>query len=132
MIEIALKDYLVTKGTAAAGRIVPPDLLHTVDFPAITYQIVSERGHHDINVDFPRVNFTAWAPSYMAARTLAMEVEEHLRRFKGIISGHRIKQIVMEPGPGVLHDREGYDKGTGKTGLFYVPQDFKVIYERND
>lgn len=125
MIQRALRDYLISQGTTAEQRIFPNTLPQSLTYPAMTYSVVNNAGHHDLDVDFPRVNFTAFSPSVIAAEGLAGEVETLLRRFKGIIGGHRIKQIVMEPGPGTLFDREA-----GENGIYYVPLDFKVLYER--
>jgi len=41
-----------------------------------------------------------------------------------VIDGYRIKQIVKIPSPGDLFDREA-----GDTGMFYIPVDYRIIYE---
>ncbi len=122
MIETAILTLLT--GTSAGKRIYPLTLPFKVAFPALTYQRISNMGHHDINVSYPRVQFTAWSDKLITARQLAGEVEDRLRRYKGVIDGYRIKQIVKIPSPGDLFDREA-----GDAGMFYIPVDYRIIYE---
>ncbi len=122
MVEKAILTLLTD--TSAGQRIYPLVLPFKVAFPALTYQRISNTGHHDIDIEHPRVQFTAWSDNLITARQLAGEVEDRLRRYKGVIDGYRIKQIVKIPSPGDLFDREA-----GDTGMFYIPVDYRIIYE---
>ena len=123
MIEIALLTLL--KGTSAGKRIYPMSIPFKVKYPALTYQRIANSGHHDIDVSYPRIQYTAWSDELILARQLAGEVESRLRRYKGVIDGYRIKQIVKLPSPGDLFDREA-----GEAGIYYIPVDYRVIYEK--
>lgn len=123
ILEIALRQYLIDEGVEAG--IFPIILPQSPSYPAVTYQVISNQGHHDIPVDYPRIQITTWSPSFLDAQTLANDIEGILVRYKGVMGGYRIKQIVKEPSPGALYDRDA-----GDSGLYYVPVDYRVIYER--
>lgn len=122
MIEEAIKEYLKSKGITA--KIYPLILPQNPSYPAITHQEISNQGHHDLPVQYPRIQITTWSPRAMEARQLAITIEEILIRYKGIMGGYRVKQIAKEPSPGIL-----FDANAGKSGLYYVPVDYRVIYE---
>ncbi len=121
MIEVALLSLL--QDTSAGQRVYPLVLPFNTTYPALTYQRITNSGHHDINVDFPRVQITAWSELLLQARQLAVEVEDRLQRFKGVVQGYRIKQIVKLPSPGDLYDRDA-----GSQGIFYIPTDYRIVY----
>lgn len=122
LLEAAIRQYLISEGITAP--IYPLQLPGKTDYPAITYQMISNHGHHDIPYDFPRIQITVWSPQLLTAKQLAQDIEGKLIRYKGVMGGYKIKQIVKEPSPGDLYDREG-----GESGLFYIPVDYRVIYE---
>ncbi len=121
MIEIALLNLL--KKTSAGGRVYPMSIPFKVEYPALTYQRIGNAGHHDIDVSYPRIQYTAWSDKLVSARQLAAEVEDRLQRYKGVIDGYRIKQIVKLPSPGDLFDRDA-----GTAGIFYIRVDYGFIY----
>ncbi len=123
MIETAILTLLA--GTSAGQRIYPLILPFKVAYPALTYQRISNTEHHDIGICHPRVQFTAWSDKLTAARQLAGEVEDRLQRYKGVIGRYCIKQIVKLPSPGDLFDREA-----GDAGIYYVPVDYRIIYDK--
>ncbi len=125
VLEVELRNIIIDEGTAAGSRIYPLILPQSPTYPAVTYQMISNQGHHDIPVDFPRIQFTTWSESILAAKQLAEEIQAALQCYKGVKGGYRIKQIVKEPSPGDLFDRDA-----GDSGLYYVPVDYRVIYER--
>ena len=110
MVEKAILTLLTD--TSAGQRIYPLVLPFKVAFPALTYQRISNTGHHDIDIEHPRVQFTAWSDKLITARQLAGEVEDRLRRYKGVIDGYRITNVNSFPG----------DLLTGKqdAGMFYI------------
>ena len=124
-LEIALRAHLIAEAPAAGGRIYPDILPQSPTYPAITYQQILNNSHHDIDIDFPRYQVTAWHERRLDAMNLADEIDKALTRYKGLLGAERIKQISKEPSPGVLFDRDA-----GAAGVYYVPQDFKIIYKR--
>ena len=124
VLEVALRQHLIDEGTAAGERIYPLILPQNPTYPALTYQLISNQGHHDIPVDYPRIQITAWSPQLLQAKQLAGEVQAALQRYKGVMNGYRIKQIVKEASPGDL-----WDENAGDAGLYYVPVDYRIIYK---
>ena len=124
-LEIALRAHIIAEVPACGGRAYPDILPQNPTYPAITYQQILNSSHHDIDIDFPRYQVTAWHPRRIDAINLADEIDKALTRFKGYLGAERIKQISKEPSPGVLFDRDA-----GVEGIYYVPQDFKIIYYR--
>ena len=127
-LEIALRAHLIAE-VAVGARVYPDILPQNPTYPAITYQQILSNSHHDIDIDFPRYQVTAWAETRRAAINLADEIDKALTRYKGHMGTApnqvAIKQIGKEPSPGVLFDREA-----GADGVYYVPQDFKIIFYR--
>ena len=124
-LEIALRSHLIAQVAAAGGRVYPDILPEKPTYPAITYAQVYSNTHHDIDIDFPRYQITAWHPRRVDAINLADEINNALNRFKGYLNNEAVKQIAREPSPGVLFDRDA-----GIDGVYYVPQDFKIIFYR--
>ena len=124
-LEIELRSHLIAEATAAGSRIYPDILPQNPTYPAITYMQILSNSHHDIDIDFPRYQITAWHERRIDAMNLADEIDRALTRFKGTLGTIPVKQISKEPSPGVLYDREA-----GAAGVYYVPQDFKIVYYR--
>ncbi len=125
MIEVALLTLLTD--TSAGARIYPLVIPFKTDLPALTYQRITDAGHHDIDVSHPRVQITAWSDRLLEARHLAAEVEGRLQRYKGVLPGFRVKQIVKLPSPGDIFDRDARTENVD-TGLYYIPTDYRIIY----
>ena len=123
-IEVELRQLIIDADTIAENRVYAIILPNNPTYPALTYQTISNQGHHDIPVDFPRIQITAWAEFISQASQLADEVQAVLQRYKGVLNGYRVKQIIKEPSPGDLHDKDA-----GDSGLYYVPVDYRVIYK---
>jgi len=119
-LEAAIRAFLIAGNTSAGNRVYEMVLPGTAQMPAITIQRISNIGHPDIHVDFPRMQVSAWGQTPTQARELADEIEELLYRYKGILNGITIKQISKMPSPGVIHDRDA--------GLIHVPVDYQVKY----
>lgn len=124
-LEIQLRAHLIAEATTAGSRIYPDILPQHPTYPAITYQQILSNSHHDIDVDFPRYQITAWHPRRIDALNLADEIDRALTRYKGTLGTIPVKWISKEPGPGILYDRDA-----GADGIYYVPQDFKIVYVR--
>jgi len=119
-LESAIRAYLIAGATSAGNRIYELVLPATATMPAITLQRISNIGHPDIHVDFPRLQVSAWGSTPLQARQLADEIEELLYRYKGILSGIRIKRCSKMPSIGVIEDRAA--------GLIHIPVDYQILY----
>lgn len=126
-VEAALVIYLKSIGEITdiigegdASRIYPLKLPQKPNYPAVTYQVISSPRHHDMDVAYPRIQYTAFARTYSQAKELAGLLRLHLQRLKGVLSGVNIKQIEY------INAVEFYQDDVG---IYYIPQDFKIIHE---
>lgn len=123
-LESAIRAKIIAGSTTADNRVYELTLPPTATMPAVVLQRVTDVGHVDVNVDFPRMQVSCWGSTPIQARTLADEVTELLHNFKGVITGTwgqvRIKNISKQPSIGVIHDRD--------SGLIHIPVDFKIKY----
>jgi len=126
-VEAALVTYLKSIGEITdligegdSARIYPLKLPQKPTYPAVTYQVISSPRHHDMDVSYPRIQYTAFARTYSQAKELAGILRLHLQRLKGMLSGVAIKQIEY------INEVEFYQDDVG---IYYIPQDFKIIYE---
>lgn len=124
-LEVGLIGMITAAATAAGNRIYPDILPQKATYPAIIYKDVSDMGHSDIHYDFPRYNFTVYDPRRIDAKNLAETLLNLLHGYKGVLNGVVVKQISKMPSPGTLYDKDAED-----SGVYYIPQDFKIIYER--
>ena len=92
-------------------------------FPLITFFRVSGPRHHDISVAFPRYQFSCWAETGKEAQEVATVLREALQRFKGIMGGLEVIQIVF------LNELDFLEP---PVGLYQVQIDFKVIYREKE
>ena len=126
-VEAALTTYLKSVseitgiiGEGDSARIYPLALPQKPAYPAVTYQVISSPRHHDVDIAYPRIQYTAFARTYSQAKELSELLRIHLQRFKGVLSGISIKQIQY------INAVEFYQ---GDARIYYIPQDFKIIYE---
>ena len=126
-IEAALVAYIKTVaeitgliGSGSSARIYPLKLPQNPAYPAVTYQVISSPRHHDIEVAYPRIQYTSFARTYGQAKELADLLRLNLQRLKGVLSGVPIKQIEY------INSIDFYQDDAG---VYFIPQDFKIIYE---
>lgn len=123
-LETAIRAKIIAASTTASSRVYELILPPTAAMPAVVLQRVTNVGHTDINIDFPRLQVSCWGSTPIQARALVDEITELLHNFKGIITGQwgqiRIKRCTMQPSIGVINDRE--------SGLIHIPVDFKILY----
>jgi len=126
-IEAALVAYLKSVveinsiiGSGSSARIYPLKLPQNPDYPAVTYQVISSPRHHDIDVSYPRIQYTTFARTYGEAKELSEYLRLHLQRLKGVLSEVHIKQVEY------INAVEFYQDDAG---VYYIPQDFKIIYQ---
>lgn len=102
-------------------RLSPNAITQDTAFPAMTYQRISSPEHHDIDVAFPRYQFSSYGESYGEVVEVALAVKELWQRYKGIFNSVKIKQgsYIDETQP-----------VEGKGGLWRVDTDIKILYDK--
>lgn len=99
-------------------RFYPGALPENPTYPAVTYFKIDGNRHHNIDVAFPRYQFSCWSPVYLTAQVTATAVRKAFQRYKGIMGSTQIIQGVYE--------RQG-DLYEPDTKLFHIPVDIKFI-----
>ncbi len=126
-LEIGLVNLVTGLATAAGNRFYPAEKVPSkAQTPYITYQEITNLGHVDINFDYPRYQIATWDPRKIDAKNLAAVLFKELHLYKGTLNGVVVKSITKMDSPGTLFDREAGEDGAG---VYYVPQDFKIIYK---
>lgn len=100
-------------------RLYPGWFPEKVVYPAVAYLEVSGVRHHDIDVGFPRVQFSVFSAKYTEAKAVAAAIRNELRRYSGQMGEYRVIQIVAE------NEYEQYERDTK---LYHVALDLKIIY----
>lgn len=123
MIEKAIKDKLLERQQIkdiVGNRVIYKHLPQNPTYPAITFFLVTNPRHHNIDVASPRWQFDSWALKYATVIKLANEIRLALQREKGIWNGIKVIQGVYlnefdveEPDNPNLHHRAS---------------DFRIIY----
>jgi len=89
-IESELRTRLIAAATSAASRIYPQKLPQDPTYPALTFQRVSGARVGNLagaaGRAKPRITFSCWAQTYVAAQALAAEVRASLNGFKGTLT----------------------------------------------
>ncbi|CRK80306.1 tail completion protein gp17 [Neobacillus massiliamazoniensis] len=122
LLETDLVNYLKTYqplNDLIAGRIYPGVLPENGTKPAVAYNEVSAPGHHDIDVSFPRFQFSCFSPKYIEAKQVRKEIENALKRFRGMMGNTRVIQGVVA-GKYELYEND--------TKLHNAIIDIKIIY----
>jgi hypothetical protein len=99
VFETDLRDYLIayTDLNALVGsRIYPAVLPDNPTYPAIAHSEVSGSRRHNINVAFPRYQFSCFSPTYLIAKEVATQVRKALQRYSGLMGSTRVIQGVFE------------------------------------
>lgn len=122
MIEIDLVDYLKNYQPLKeliGARLYPGVIPEKGTHPAIAYNEISAYGHHDIDVSFPRFQFSCFSTRYIEAKQVRKEIENAFKRFKGRMGNTRVIQGV------IAGKYETYEKDTK---LHNAIIDIKIIY----
>lgn len=101
------------------NRLYPGWLPENAPKPAVAYLSVSGVRHHDIEVAYPRYQFSVFSSRYTEAVEIAEEIRNVLQRFKGKLGNSNIIQIVHE---------NQYENYENDTKLYHIAIDFKIIY----
>lgn len=108
--------------TSAGSRVYPLLLPQDPTLPAVTYQQISSTRMRAMGNDGPmtraRIQLNSWGSSYAEARTLAEEVETALNRFRGVVAGLRVLDILLD------NEIETYES---ETEARRVIQDYTVL-----
>lgn len=89
-----LKNYQPFKDLVGA-RIYPGVIPENGGKPAVVYNEVSAPGHHDIDVSFPRIQFSCFSTRYIEAKQIRKVIEDAFKRFKGNIGNTKVIQGVV-------------------------------------
>lgn len=122
MLAIDLRNYLLENQTIkdlVSTRVYPGWIPEKATMPAIAYLEVSGIRHHDIDVAFPRYQFSVFSTRYSEAREIAKEIRDTFQRYKGEIGSTSIIQGVFE---------NEYEQYESETKLYHIAVDFKFIY----
>ncbi|HLR70981.1 MAG TPA: hypothetical protein VK085_06075 [Pseudogracilibacillus sp.] len=123
MLETNIRNYLLEIPEikdVIGNRIYPEFIPENADFPAIAYNEISNPSHHDIDVAYPRIQYSCFSHNFTEAKLIRSLLKKHLKRFKGQMGDKRIIQIVVSgeyPMP-YEADRKIYGRAI----------DFKIIY----
>ena len=122
LLEIDLRNYLLTNDNLKAligTRIYPGWIPENATMPSVAFLTVSGVRHHNIDVAYPRIQFSVFSSRYLEAKEIASEIRKSLRRHEGMTGSTRIIQGVFE------NENEMYEKDTL---LYHIACDFKIIY----
>lgn len=123
-IEEALVAYLKTKNIT---KIYPDEIPQNVNLPAATYIKISDIKDHYLTgiceLERPIFQFTAYAFTKSAAKTLAKSIKTALNDYQGTLSGIEIQKIELQ---NELSNLETSPDGT--TRVFTEDLEFEVNY----
>lgn len=88
------------------------------DLPLSVYTMISNPTFHDINVAYPRIQVDHYG--HEPVEDVADAFKKALRRFKGVMGGYKVKQIVL---------LDESDDPSGDDDIYRISQDYKIIYE---
>lgn len=86
--------------TSAANRVYPTLAPEDAPYPRIVYQQISAVRMHAMGQDGPlvrvRMQVSAWGKTYADTQTLAAEVRARLNRFRGIVDGTQVQDVLLD------------------------------------
>jgi len=122
MLAAAIRSYLLSipELTALIGtRLYPGWIPENADMPSVAYFEISGVRHHDIDVAYPRYQFSCFSTRYAEARKIAEIIRKSLQRYKGDMSGIRIIQGVHE---------STYEQYERETNIYHISVDMRIIH----
>ncbi len=123
MIEEDLRNHLLNNESISDHidtRLYPGWIPKDAQMPSVAFLMISGNRHHDIDVAYPRYQFSVFSKRYSEAKRISDEIINSLQRFKGIMGSTEIIQIVFQ---------NQYDQYESDTDLYHISLEFKVIYE---
>lgn len=122
MLEVDIRNYLLSHESLKnkiGTRLYPGWIPENATMPSVAFLGVSRPSHHDIDVAYPRYQFSVFSSRYIEAKEVAEEIRNILQRFKGKMGSSDIIQVVFE------NEYESHEKDTK---LYHIAIDFKFIY----
>ena len=123
MINTIIRNMLLDNANIKSyvnNRVYYLYLPQDVVLPAISFFMVSNFRHHDIDVTRPRFQFDCWATSLSTAKSLADEIRKTFQREKGVYYGTSIIQGIY------ITEQEFYETDTK---IYHVTIDMYMIYK---
>lgn len=120
-IKQAFHDYCMSNTdiqTEIDDRLFFKEANQNADLPVSVYTMISNPTFHDINVAYPRIQVDHYGHS--PVEDVADAFKKALRRYKGIMGGYKVKQIVLI---------DESDEPSGDDDIYRISQDYKIIYE---
>lgn len=121
MLEVDIRNYLLSHEPLKlkiGNRLYPGWIPENATMPSVAFLGVSRPSHHDIDVAYPRIQFSVFSPKYIEAKEIIAEIRKTLQRFKGKMGKTNIIQAVFE------NEYENFEKDTK---LYHIAIDFKFI-----
>ncbi|WP_284037460.1 DUF3168 domain-containing protein [Neobacillus sp. 114] len=122
MLEIDIRNYLLSHESLKekiGSRLYPGWIPENATMPSVAFLEVSGVRHHDIDVAYPRYQFSVFSPRYLEAKEVTAEIRNILQRFKGKMGDSNIIQVAFQ------NEYETYEQNTK---LYHIAMDFKFIF----
>ncbi|MEK5038909.1 tail completion protein gp17 [Sporosarcina sp. FSL K6-3457] len=122
MIAVDLRNHLLAQPRLKElldTRVHPGWIPENATMPSVAYLEISGARHHNIDVAFPRYQFSVFSTRYTEAKEIEKEIRYAFQRFKGNMGSTRIIQGVYE---------NSVDQYEDRTKLYHIAIDFKFIY----
>lgn len=122
MLEVDIRNYLLSHESIKlkiGTRLYPGWIPENAVMPSVAFLGVSRPSHHDIDVVYPRIQFSIFSSRYIEAKEIASEIRGILQRFKGKMGNTNIIQVVFE------NEYENYENDTK---IYHIALDFKFIF----
>lgn len=122
MLEVDIRNYLISQEPLKlkiGTRIYPGWIPENAVMPSVAFLSVSGVRHHDIDVAYPRYQFSVFSSRYIEAKEIAAEIRNILQRFKGQMGNTNVIQVAFQ------NEYENYENDTK---LYHIAIDFKFIF----
>jgi len=122
LLEVDLRNYILEQQPIKDiinTRLYPGWIPKNAVMPSMAFFVVSNPSHHDINVSFPRIQFSIFSTRHSETKEISKFLKDSLNRFKGKLGNTDVIQIVYQ------NEYENYESDTG---LYHLASDYKIIY----
>jgi len=120
-IKQAFYDYCISNTDIQAeidDRLFFKEANQTAELHVSVYTMISNPTFHDINIAYPRIQIDHYG--HTPVEDVADAFKKALRRFKGVMGGYPVKQIVLI---------DESDEPSGDDDIYRISQDYKIIYK---
>lgn len=118
IVEMVLDDNKITG--YIDDRFYPEKLPQDVTLPAIVYTKISAPEFHDIDVAYPRFQFSCFSKDLTECKNMAIAIKELFQRFKGVVGECHILQGVFLDEVTLPDD----------SGIYQIAVDIRVVYKK--